>query len=154
MSTTEYHIRIRNKEGNDLDILYPQSTPQDVIIDYSNYTSVPSTVENLDDLLAQLGDLAFEDSVAMNVGTGSEYGLVRTSNATSSSGLVLESGETAEDFVPTCKALFDVADSKVSTSGNETISGVKTFSDGIVIGNIRISYNENTHTLVYEEITS
>lgn len=156
---TTRHIRIKSIEGNNVDILYPRNLAEDVIINGSDYTNVPNSVTNLDDLLTQLGELAFEDSVAMNVGNGDEYGLVKTSDATNESDLVLEEGESYSDYVPTSRALFDTRDSintslsnKVSTSGNETISGVKTFTDGIVIGNIKISYDSTTNTLITEPL--
>lgn len=166
MATTYSNITMKSIDGSNVEVLYPETLPENVLITPSDYTNVPVSVNNLDDLLSQLGELAFEDSVAMNVGSGEEYGLVRTSNATQASDLTLGQGEAAEDFVPTSKALFDLrtslesqissiqtnTDGKMSLTGDETISGVKTFSDGIVIGGVRLTYDPVTDKLITEKV--
>ena len=146
------HSLINHKSGNTVIPLYPTNTSNDVQIDVTGNDNIPTSennpIETLDDLIMSLGSLAFEDAVALKVGSDTEYGLVRMTDSLSNTG---------EDVVPTSSAVNSGLAGKVSTTGDETVAGVKTFSDRVVcttvdVAGIRISRNAITETTTFSKI--
>lgn len=124
MSTSYMNIRIHQINGNDDVIMYPQTLDTNIIVDTSN-PSVPSGISSISELVSDLGGLAFEDSVAVNVDTSTEYSVLRTTD-----------DPTADDsdLIATSKAVSTLDASAVKVTSNQEVDGVKAFSDGINIG--------------------
>lgn len=147
------HSLIKHKNGNTIIPLYPTNTSNDVQIDVTGNSNIPSTQEDpittLDDLINSLGSLAFEDAVALKVGSDTEYGLVRMTDTLSNTG---------EDVVPTSAAVNTGLAGKVSNTGDETVAGVKTFSSTVVcnttvqIAGIKITRDALTETTTFSKI--
>ncbi len=133
------NVVLYKKNGNSNSEMYPLTQDHRVGIT-SESANLPDNINTLEDLIDALGSLAFEDYVALNVSDDTHYGLVKIANADSE----------ATDTVPTSKYLHDSLAGKVSTTGNETISGIKTFTDGIKVGSLEsISYDSETDTINY-----
>ena len=91
--------------------------------------------QTLQDVVDNLSDFAFKDTVP--------------SASTTSSGVVQLSDDTnSEDstLAATSKALSEVNKSAIHNSGDETIAGVKTFSDGVGLSGA-------TLTSTYDEVS-
>jgi len=134
-------VSLIKKNGDKSDVMYPATRDNRVTIT-SKSSKIPQSIKTLDDLIDALGNLAFEDYVALNISDETSYGLVKLTNTDS----------TATDTAPTAKLLHDSLANKVSTTGNETISGIKTFTDGIKVGSQNISYDSSTDTIIYGSV--
>ena len=133
------NVVLYKKQGNVISEMYPKNNDTRVEITSASQ-KLPDNITTLDELIDALGSLAFEDYVALNVSDETNYGLVKMSNADSE----------ATDTVPTSKFVHDSLAGKVSKTGDETISGVKTFADGIKVGNsATIVYDSVNDTITY-----
>lgn len=133
------NVVLHKKTGDSYDTLLPLTNDKRITITSSS-SKIPENINSLEELIDALGSLAFEDYVALNVSDETSYGLVKLTNSDSE----------ATDTAPTAKLLHDSMAAKVSMSGAETINGVKTFADGIKIGNTNtITYNASTDTVSY-----
>jgi len=135
------HIVIHNIVNGADSTLYAKTHATDVAID--PFTNGTNTYTQLQELLSNLGSLAFEDYVALNVATSSNYGIVR----------VVDTNANSSDSVPSSKALHDVAATKVGTTGNETVAGEKNFSSGLYTNNLKITRNATTNTTTFEIVS-
>jgi hypothetical protein len=95
----------------------------------SSNSKIPQGINTLKDLLDNLGLLAFEDSINIPTASSSTYGVVKTSTVYNDTSLT--------DFVPTSATLAAMNNTCVHLSGNESIAGIKTFEDGIIISGFR-----------------
>jgi hypothetical protein len=125
------------KNGNQTEEMYPATTDDKIVIT-SDSEKIPDNISSLEDLINALGSLAFEDYVALNVSDESNYGVVKISNTDS----------TATDTVPTSSYVHNELGGKVSTTGNQSISGVKSFTDGIQIAGQPLTYDADTDTII------
>lgn len=132
------NVTLYQKTGNINKTMYPATTDGRINITASS-DKIPTGIDSLEDLINALGTLAFEDYVALNVSTEENYGLVRITNSDS----------TATNMVPTAKLLHDSMATKMSLAGSETVTGTKTFSNGLVLGNIPISYDSTSDTMTF-----
>jgi hypothetical protein len=138
---TGYHVQmIVTDESGNLVKMLPVSVADDVQIDISNNNKIPSTITNLQELANALGSLAFIDSIPAS--TTTTAGIVKLSNATDDT--------TAESTAATTKAVSEVAtiaNGAVQIEGAEDVSGVKNFTNGIVVGShVTIESTKNTST--------
>ena len=137
------HIVIHNiVNGVDTNNLYFRTHASDVVI--NPFTNGLSTYNDLQTLLSNLGSLAFEDYVALNVASSSNYGIVRVQDVNTNS----------SDSVPSSKALYDTAATKVNNTGNEEIAGEKDFTAGLITGGLRITRNAATHVTTLEIVSN
>ena len=133
------NVVLYKKQGSVNSKMYPQTNDTRVEITSASQ-KLPDNITTLDELIDALGSLAFEDYVALNVSDETNYGLVKMSNTDSE----------ATDTVPTSKFVHDGFAGKVSKTGDETISGIKTFTDGIKVGNsATIVYDSVNDTITY-----
>jgi hypothetical protein len=135
---SDINVVLVKKNGNSNIQMFP-ATNDDRVAVTSDSSKLPSEITTLKDLINALGSLAFEDYVALNVSSEDNYGVVKITNADSE----------ATDVVPSAKLVHDELGGKVSTTGNESIAGVKTFSDGIKVGTQNVSYDQLTDTITY-----
>ena len=132
-------VTVFRKTGNVNEELYPITTDDRVIVTSDN-NKLPYGITSLADLIDSLGNLAFEDYVALNVSSETNYGLVKMSNTDSD----------ATDTVPTSKYIHDnVVAPMVTTTGSQTISGVKTFSNGLNVGSSEITYDSANDKIIF-----
>lgn len=131
------HVQMSTLHNNSKTVMYPITSDSSVMIDEDIVPSGLSNIRNLNDLISQLGSLAFEDYVALNVGTDVNYGLVKITNSITNS--------QDQDVVPTVGAVY-TAINNLKTA-NEDITGVKNFVNGIQISGVPITYDSNTQTL-------
>lgn len=124
MSTSYMNIRIHQINGDDDVIMYPQTLDTNILVDTSN-PNVPSSVTSVNELVSDLGGLAFEDNVAVNVDTSTEYGVIRATDDPTAND---------SDLMATSKAVSAVNSSAVKITSNQEVDGVKAFNDGINIG--------------------
>ncbi len=124
MSTSYMNIRIHQLVGNDDVILYPQTLDTNILIDTSN-PSIPSGTSSVQQLVDELGGLAFEDTLGTNIDTGTTYAALRTSD---------DPTKNDSDIVASSKAVSTVNNSVVHITNDESVNGVKAFGDGINIG--------------------
>lgn len=129
---TKYHIQMNKVTNGVSEEVYPITMDEDVEVKPVN--KIPAEARVLSDVLKAMGSLAFKDSINIPSATTEAYGLTKLSNDINS-----DSVETAA----TAKAVSDVNKSAVKTAGEQTVSGMKTFSDGITVGNMKISYERN-----------
>lgn len=164
MSTSYMNIRIHQINGNDDVILYPQTLDTNILIDTSN-PSIPSGTTSVQQLVDELGGLAFEDTLGTNIDTGTTYAALRTSD---------DPTKNDSDIVASSKAVTTVHNNAVHITDDESVAGVKAFGDGIniggevqvteeedphdssktievkeVVGGINITYNESTDTVTF-----
>lgn len=116
----------------------------DVDVKISPNAKIPNTISTLDDLIDELGDLAFEDNIDIPEADTTQAGVVQLSDATNSN-----SSETAA----TSKAVYNVATSMVNKTSNEDVSGIKRFTNGIKIGDengyVTITYDSATNSVIF-----
>ena len=131
--------RIHNIVGNTDDTIYPV-TEDSVVNLTSNNSKLPEGVENLRDIVDELGKLAFEDTVVIPAGTTTVPGVVELSNTTN------DTTETTK--AATVKAVSEVNANAVHTSGDEIVAGTKNFTDGIIrIDGVQIEYDSTEDVL-------
>ena len=136
---TGYHVQmiVTDANGKLVNVL-PVSIANDVQLDRTDNTNIPVTVTNLQELANALGALAFLNSIP-DASTSSS-GLVTLSNVTDDT--------TTETTAATTKAVSEVAavaNGAVQNTGDEDIEGVKTFSNGVMIGtNTKITSETDT----------
>ena len=128
---TKYHVQMNKVTNGTSEEIYPITVDEDVEVTPVN--KVPSDAKNLSDVLKAMGALAFKDSINIPSATTEAYGLTKLSNDTNSD-------STAAAATP--KAVSDVNKSAVKTAGDQTVFGMKTFSDGITIGNMKVTYEK------------
>lgn len=124
MATTYANIRMHKKVGNDDLIMYPQTLDTNILVDTSN-PSIPSSVNNIYDLVEGLGGLAFEDNLAVNVDTETEYAVLRITD---------DPTQSDSDLVASAAAVNAVNNSTVKLDTDQEVGGTKAFTDGINIG--------------------
>ena len=131
------HVQLSKMHNNNKTVLYPITKDSTVMIDENVVPSGLDNIETLNDLISQLGSLAFEDYVALNVGNSTNYGLVKITTAITN--------VSDPDIVPTVGAVYNAINSL--RTANEDISGVKNFTNGIKISGVPITYDSTTQTL-------
>lgn len=135
------NVVLFKKDGNTITQINPASKDDRISITSDN-AKLPSGITDLKDLINALGSLAFEDYVALNVSDETNYGLVKIASADSAS----------DETVPTSGVVHSVkqtADNAVAKTGNENVSGVKNFTNGVQINGQNISYNQSTNVFTY-----
>ena len=127
-----FHVVDRNGNTRKLVTLH---SDEDISISSDNQR-LPSNVHTLKDVIDNLGSLAFADNIQMPVATTSAFGVVKLNNSTTDT--------TATNTVATTAALATVNSrittidqGSIHTSGNETIYGLKSFEDGIIISGFK-----------------
>jgi hypothetical protein len=126
------------KTGNSTEQINLATTDNKITVT-SDSSKLPANINTLEDLISALGSLAFEDYVALNVSDENNYGLVKISNTDS----------TNTDTVPSSSYIHTALSNKVGTTGNESIAGVKNFTNGIQIAGQNITYDSSTDTFTY-----
>ena len=128
------HITFKSKAAgsNSFDTHYFKTTAEDVSVD-SNNQSLPSGIDSVDELIDELGELAFADDINLP-----------TSDETDSS---------SSETIATSKAVKTVNDAAMHLAGAEDVTGVKNFTNGIIIGgNVRLYWDSTTSSLKIEEV--
>ena len=119
MATTYANIRMHKKVGNDDLIMYPQTLDTNILVDTSN-PSIPSSVNNIYDLVEGLGGLAFEDNLAVNVDTETEYAVLRITD---------DPTQSDSDLVASAAAVNAVNNSTVKLDTDQEVGGHKPGTD-------------------------
>lgn len=124
------NVNLIKVDGQNSETMNPATTTENITFSQV-HNNIPAGIEDLDELIAELGALAFEDGITIpNAGTDT-YGVVKLkptyNDSTDTTSALSIAGATALDT------------GAVHKTGNETISGVKTFEDGIIIAGIRFN---------------
>ena len=133
-SDTKYHVQMNAVTPDNTTVnVYPKNTPMDMII--SDRTEVPSfpsgqKVESVEDVLLNMGDMAFKDESQLSAASSTKAGVVKvTDTPTKGSNDALSSNGAK------------IMDEKVvHNTDDEEIDGVKTFKKNVKIGNARFAY--------------
>lgn len=134
-----YNVQINHKDGQGNSIpINPLTKAKNVTIETTN-NQIPSTAKTVGDIIDNLGSLAFANDIEIPDASISAPGVVTLSSETDNL--------TDETKAATLKAVGEVNASAIHNTGNEEISGVKTFNDSIVVGgNIKISTKTDEET--------
>ena len=132
----DLHGNIKRKIGSTAVKFNPSTTAGDVNIDTSFNPDLPEGAENVQDIVDCLGELAF--LTELPEASTSEAGIVE---------LVDNASSTSSTKAPTANALKGVNDSAIHKTGAEEITGVKTFTNGVIISGVTFSMSGNTLTL-------
>lgn len=135
MSTQNKNIQMYEVQGENKVPLNPITDAKNVKV--TGKDNLPIGTSNLEDVVGSLGALAFEDSIEIPEASTQAYGLALLSDD------IFDDPETAQQTAATTKAVSQVSVESVKVSGDQTVTGVKSFTDGIVIGNAKLTYNEN-----------
>ena len=119
------NVILKQLDNNVAMVMHPATTTGNVTFT-SEHQNIPSGIDDLDELIDNLGTLAFEDGITIpNAGTDT-FGVVKLkatyNNVSDTESALSVAGATA------------LNQSVVHTTGNETISGMKNFQDGVIIG--------------------
>jgi hypothetical protein len=136
-----------DSQGN-AEIMNPATTTENITFS-SSHANIPAGIDDLDELIAELGALAFEDGITIpNAGTDT-FGVVKLkptyNDSTDTTSALSVAGATALNA------------GVVHNTGDETIAGVKNFSDGIIIAGIKfnpIRNQDGSITLNLESVDS
>lgn len=130
MATFDIQMKQRDNNGVNNN-MYPNTKAANVSI-ATNNPALPTNSSTVEDVVAELGDLAFEDSIVIPDASTSTAGVVQLSNTTNDTA--------TESTAATTKALGEVNRDTVHKSGEESINGLKTFNAPIVVnGDLKIS---------------
>ena len=114
--------------------LNPSTTSGNITFS-SSHENIPSGIEDLDELIAELGALAFEDGITIPNAGSNTFGVVKLkatySDLNDTESALSVAGATA------------LNNSVIHTTGNENISGIKNFEDGIIIAGFQLSPTRN-----------
>ena len=141
-------MRIVDENGipKDMD---PCTKSANVSIDTDN-VNIPQGVETVADLMDELGLLAFADNIDIPTANSTRYGVTKVKSNYTEQGADIDT--TSALSIAGASALDN---SVVHNTGNENISGVKTFEDGIIISGIRlrpVRNQDGTITLNFEDV--
>lgn len=144
-------MNYKDSNGNVIP-MYPKTKDTRIIVS-SNNGNIPSGISTIGDLLDNLGSLAFENSISIPTATTSVAGVTTLSNVTN------DTSAAAEVTAATTKAVSAVNASAVHLTGNEDISGLKNFADGIILQDrikLTVEIDENTGepSLMFETLPS
>lgn len=129
---TIYHVQLNCKEDDGvLHKVYPYTVADDVTF-ATNNENLPAGATTLEDILANLGTLAFQSSLNLPVASTSAAGVTILSHATNNV------TDAAKSVSATSYALGMVNAGAVHTTGDESIGGVKTFTNDTIFGNFKL----------------
>ena len=132
---TKYHVQMNAVTPDNTTVnVYPKNTPVDVLIDRADVPKYPSTkkLESMDDILTEMGDMAFKDEAELNKASNTNYGTVKISDT--------PTPDSNDAF--TAGGAKSMDDKTVHKSGDEDISGLKKFEQ-VKIGDARFTYTKS-----------
>jgi len=128
MSNLIYYVQLHCLDGQgNTHTLYAFNKDDTVLID-SNNPSLPSGTSVLSDIIDNLGTLAFQSSINLPIASTSQTGVVRLNNS------VNDTGTGSDTTAATTLAVGTLNNSVVHNTTNETVGGVKSFTDGVDVG--------------------
>lgn len=117
-------------ENGTMEKLFPVSKAKNILVDPVG-NNVPDTAENMEDVINELGTLAFQDSIDIPVASTEVYGLTKLSSETND--------ETANDTAATTAALSKVAAQCISKDAeNQKIDG-ELAVESLTVGNAKLT---------------
>ena len=136
MSEQAKRIQIFAFQGENKFPINPITDAKNVRVETDN-VNLPTGTSNVQDVVRSLGALAFEDDIDIPEASTEGYGLALLSDDIS------DTSETGSNTAATTKAVSQVSVESVKVSGDQVVEGVKSFKDGIQIGNAKLTYTEN-----------
>lgn len=142
MAETSKMIRMHEIDKNKNKIpMVPVTNARAVNIDSTN---VPEGVTNLEDLVDNLGELAFADEITIpQADTSGTVGLTKLSNVTDDTTDESSAATTAAVSL-VANNVKTVSEEAVKKTGDEDVNGMKSFTEGAVIANTKITSEVST----------
>lgn len=117
-------------ENGTMEKLFPVTKPENVLVNPVG-NNVPDTAENMQDVIDELGTLAFQDSIDIPVATTEGYGLTKLSSATDD--------ETADDTAATTAALSKIAAQCISKDAETQKIEGELAVESLTVGNAKLT---------------
>ena len=140
MSEQNKNIQMYEVNGDFKSPLHPLTKSKNVTVDSSENENLPLGTATAEDVFNNLGALAFENEIEIPEATTEEYGVVVLSDETDNQ------EEGSSNTAATTKAVSKVSAESVKLSGDQEISDIKNFKDGVKIGNAVLTVVEDTES--------